>query len=227
MLAGRASEPDNAIGKFKQDALDWIVNQGASTNSSAGQLSAALAYGLVDVFAPEGYGGAALMVGGAALGAGARAVRGLDVGSTAAMRSEAAANIWEARQILRETQPNVSIERRNGLIKSFELETFRVRTIDSDLSEFRYFDGLPGPDGAAMGGRWSTPQWIESPAERISILALPSNQATRAASVTYQSGTTLFQGAVAPQLKFGPSLTGGGLQTYNAVGPRAITRELP
>ncbi|MBA4079234.1 MAG: hypothetical protein C0508_29670 [Cyanobacteria bacterium PR.023] len=133
----------------------------------------------------------------------------------------------EARGILRQTQPEVPVEIRNGWIKNFELETFRAKTIDSELTEFRYFDGLPGPSGAAMGGRWSTPQWIESPADRISLLALPSNQATRAASVTYQPGTTLFQGVVAPQLRYGPNLNGGGLQTFNAVGSRAVIRELP
>jgi hypothetical protein len=78
-----------------------------------------------------------------------------------------------------------------------------------------------------MNGRWSTPQWFETPAERISNLALPNNQATRAASVTLQPGTTVFQGIVAPQLNFGQNLTGGAAQTYNAVGPRAIIKELP
>lgn len=64
-------------------------------------------------------------------------------------------------------------------------------------------------------------------AERISNLALPTNQTTRAASVTLQPGSTVFQGTVAPQLNFGPNLTGGAAQTYNALGPRAIFKELP
>jgi hypothetical protein len=103
------------------------------------------------------------------------------------------------------------------------LETFRVRTLTSPLAEFRYFDGLPG--GAGLNGRWSTSSWIDAPAERISSLALPNNQATRAANVTLQSGTTVFEGVVAPQLKFGQNLTGGAPQKYNASGPRAVIVE--
>jgi len=55
-------------------------------------------------------------------------------------------------------------------------------------------------------------------------LALPNNQVTKAAVVKYQPGTTVFQGTVAPQPK--PNLIGGGQQTYNAQGPRAIIEEL-
>jgi len=41
-----------------------------------------------------------------------------------------------------------------------------------------------------------------------------------------QSGTTVFEGTAAPQLKFGPNLTGGGFQRFNAGGPRAIFEEI-
>lgn len=78
-----------------------------------------------------------------------------------------------------------------------------------------------------MYGRWSTPQWSLTPEERMTNLALPKNEATRAATVTLQPGTTVFQGGVAPQIEFGPNLTGGGAQTYNAKGPKAIIKEVP
>lgn len=141
------------------------------------------------------------------------------------MRSEAATNIWQARNILADTRPDLTIAERNQIIKAFDLESFRVNTLSSPLTEFRYFDGLEG--GAGLNGRWSTQQWLETPEERISILALPNNQATRAASVTLQPGTTVFQGGVAPQLRYGLNLTGGGAQTYNAIGPWAVIKELP
>lgn len=114
---------------------------------------------------------------------------------------------------------------RNEIIKAFELESFRVKTLSSPINEFRYFDGLPG--GANLNGRWSTSQWFDTPTERITKLALPNNQATRAATVTLQPGTTVFQGTVAPQFRFSPNLSGGGLQTYNAMGPRAVIKEIP
>lgn len=144
---------------------------------------------------------------------------------SAAMRSEAAANIRQARGILADTRPDLTIGERNQIIKSFDLMSFRVNTLSSPVTEFRYYDGLPS--GAGVSGRWSTPAWYAAPADRISNLALPNNQATYAATVQLQPGTTVFQGLAAPQLKFGPSLTGSGLQTYNAAGPRAIIKELP
>lgn len=144
--------------------------------------------------------------------------------TSSVLRSEAASNIREARSILRETRPDLTVTERNNIIKSFELETFRVKTLDAELTEFRYFDGLD--DGAGLNGRWSTSNWIDNPGDRISILALPNNQATRAATVKLQPGTTVFQGTVAPQLKFGPNLTGGGSQSFNVLGPRAIIEEI-
>ncbi|MCU7850480.1 MAG: hypothetical protein KZQ89_21385 [Candidatus Thiodiazotropha sp. (ex Lucinoma kastoroae)] len=145
--------------------------------------------------------------------------------SNSALRAEAAANVRQARDILRETRPDLTVAERNQIVKAFDLESFRVNTISSPVTEFRYFDGLES--GTGLNGRWSTSQWFGTPAERISNLALPNNQATRAATVTLQSGTTIFQGKVAPQLKYGPNLTGGAPQTYNAIGPRAVIEELP
>lgn len=147
------------------------------------------------------------------------------VRGSAAARSEAAANIREARQILAETRPDLPVGERNQIIRAFELETFRVERLTAPTSEFRYFDGLDG--GAGLAGRWSTSEWLSSPADRISRLALPGNQATRAAEVILQPGTTVFRGTVAPQPRFGPHLVGGSPQSYNAAGPYAVFREIP
>ena len=138
--------------------------------------------------------------------------------SLAAERTTAAKHIWEARRILAETRPDLSIIDRNAIIKGFDLPTFRVKTVSSELGGFRYYDGV----NAQMGGRWSTPQWLARPSERISVLALPNNAATSAASVRLLPGSTIFEGAVAPQLRFGPNLTGGGWQWYQASGPLAV-----
>ena len=159
------------------------------------------------------------------LGVRGGAVNTGEITASAAIRAEAASNIWQARKILAETLPDKTIAERNGIIKAFELESFRVNTTTSPINEFRYFDGLPG--GANINGRWSTYQWFETPAERITNLALPNNQATRAATVTIQPGTTVFRGIVAPQYKFSPDLIGGGFQSYNAIGPRAVIKEIP
>ncbi|ROH83778.1 hypothetical protein ED236_12250 [Pseudomethylobacillus aquaticus] len=143
--------------------------------------------------------------------------------NSAAIRLEAASNVWQARKILAETRPDLTITERNQIIKAFDLETFRVNTLTSPTIEFRFFDGV----NAGLNGRWSTPQWLSTPTERVTTLALPNNQATRAATVTLQPGSTVFQGTVAPQLRYGPNLTGGGMQTYNAAGPRAVIKEVP
>ena len=152
------------------------------------------------------------------------AVSAPNVVPNSAIRTEAASNIRQARDILRETRPDLTVAERNQIIKAFDLESFRVNTLSSPVTEFRYFDGLEG--GAGLSGRWSTPQWLDAPADRISNLALPNNQATRAAAVTLQPGATVFHGIVAPQLKYGSNLTGGAPQTFNAAGPRAVIEEL-
>jgi len=152
-------------------------------------------------------------------------VGGANTAANAAARTEAASNIWQARSILAETRPDLTIVERNQIIKAFDPQSFRVNTLTSPANEFRYFDGLP--DGAGLNGRWSTSQWFETPADRISNLALPNNQATQAATVTLQPGTTVFQGTVSSQFGFGSNLTGGGLQTYNAMGPWALIKAIP
>ncbi|MBZ2190595.1 hypothetical protein K8B33_15925 [Alcanivorax sp. JB21] len=143
--------------------------------------------------------------------------------NTAAIRAEAAANVRQGRQILREARPDLPVSERNQLIRAFDLETFRVNTLAQELTEFRYFDGV----NAQLGGRWSTSEWLSTPQSRIERLALPNNNATQAATVRLQPGTTVFQGRVAPQTQYGSHLTGGADQTYNVLGPRAIIEELP
>jgi hypothetical protein len=108
-------------------------------------------------------------------------------------------------------------------MRGFERGTLRVRTLTEEVGAFRYYDGVH----AKMGGRWSTPEWIASPADRISNLALPNNAAVQAASVRLVPGATVFEGVVAPQLKYGSQLTGGAFQYYQAAGPRAIITPIP
>lgn len=145
---------------------------------------------------------------------------GKEIGSGAA---EAASNIWNARRILAETRPDLTQGERNSIIKAFELQSFRVEALSARSTEFRYFDGV----NAGLSGRWSTSQWIAGPADRIGRLALPENLATRAATVKFETGAVVFKGGVAPQLRKGPNLTGGGIQTYFATGPRPTFKELP
>jgi hypothetical protein len=138
-------------------------------------------------------------------------------------RAQAATNVRNARNVLRDARADLTATERNQIIKAFDLQTLKVQKLNSTLTEYRYYDGV----GAQMGGRWSTPQWLVTPEERISQLALPNNQATKAAIVELQPGTVVFQGRVAPQLNFGSNLLGGGAQSFNVSGPRAVIREYP
>jgi hypothetical protein len=193
MLAGRASEPDNAIGKFKQDALDWIVNQGASTNSSAGQLSAALAYGLVDVFAPEGYGGAALMVGGAALGAGARAVRGLDGAVNLAgggLRTSATISAERAETFL--VKQGVDADLAKSYVKSFD-GSITARLVRPGEDFLRYTDR-----SGSTGNFLTKTQFPDSSTAVESLYLKPfNNNATYVQVVTSNGRTIVLEGRVA------------------------------
>lgn len=83
----------------------------------------------------------------------------VDASSKASMRSEAASNIWQQRNILADTRPDLTIAERNQIIKAFDLESFRVNTLSSPVNEFRYFDGLDG--GVGQNGRRATPQWFD------------------------------------------------------------------
>lgn len=62
----------------------------------------------------------------------------ISVVANSAARSEAAANIVEARNILREA--GLPAYKRNEIIRSFELETFRVERVATERVESRFFD---------------------------------------------------------------------------------------
>jgi hypothetical protein len=178
--------------------------------------------GLVAGLVPGGK--AVTKIAGEAVGAIGKTAGGVGDVARVAGRREAASSIWEARRILAETRPALPTSDRNASIKAFDLESFRVERLREPVFQLRYFDGLPG--GAQRSGRWSSSEWIDSPADRISRLALPNNQATRAAGATFMPGTTVFHGLTAPQLQYGPNLTGGASQMYRATGQTPLFREI-
>jgi hypothetical protein len=129
------------------------------------------------------------------------------VANTAA-RSEAAANILEARNILREA--GLPAYKRNEIIRSFELETFRVERVVTGRIENRFFDDSL----ARLEGRYTSPDFFASQTDRIQRFALPQNSATRLGEVYIPEGSVLFTGRVAHQSAFSPGLTGGANQTF-------------
>ncbi|ODB95145.1 hypothetical protein A3197_17430 [Candidatus Thiodiazotropha endoloripes] len=133
---------------------------------------------------------------------------GLTVPDSTAQRSIAAANIKEARNILKDA--GVPLHSRNEIIRSYDLETFRVERTASERMEFRVFDDF----SARLEGRYVSPDYIASQTDRITNFALPSNSATRLGSVTIPENSVVFTGRVAPQPDFSPGLTGGARQTF-------------
>jgi hypothetical protein len=126
----------------------------------------------------------------------------------AAVRSEAARNIGEARAILRDA--GLSPRQRNEIIRSFDLESFRVERLASPRTEYRVFDDF----SARLQGRYTSPDLLATQAERIQGLALMKNSATRLGEVVLPEGSVVFTGRVAPQPVFSPGLTGGARQTF-------------
>jgi hypothetical protein len=151
-------------------------------------------------------------------GAGVKLTPEPAVDAEAAERNLAAKNIREARNFLMENRPDLTPAQRNQVIRGFEPETLKITRLNEEVLDYRYYDKV----NAQMGGRWSTPEWIDSPAERISRLALPNNLATEAATVKLRPGTTVFEGVTAPQSQYGSDKVGGAYQRYNALGPRAL-----
>ncbi|MGY1490795.1 hypothetical protein ACW4YW_15420 [Methylobacillus pratensis] len=123
-------------------------------------------------------------------------------------RNAAAANIRQARNLLREA--NASLQSRNQIIRSFDLETFRIKTLSSEITAYRYFDDTK----AAIRGRYVTTDMITNQTDRIQNLALMRNSATRVAEVSLPEGSVVFTGRAASQPNFGPGLTGGGNQLF-------------
>jgi hypothetical protein len=151
--------------------------------------------------------GAGLTFWAPALGITSRLSRGSTPDSSV-QRSIAAANIKEARNILKDA--GVPLHSRNEIIRSFDLETFRIERTASERIEFRVFDDF----GARLEGRYVSPDYIASQTDRITNFALPSNSATRLGSVTIPENSVVFTGRVAPQPDFSPGLTGGARQTF-------------
>ncbi len=128
--------------------------------------------------------------------------------STVALRSEAAANIREARNLLKDA--GVPLRDRNEIVKSFDLETFRIETVSTARTEFRVFDDFD----ARLEGRFVSPDFFGNQTDRIVNFALPSNSATRFGQVTIPEGSVVFTGKIGPQTRFSPGLTGGANQTF-------------
>lgn len=130
------------------------------------------------------------------------------VPNSAAIRSEAAANIREARNLLRES--GVPLHDRNQIIKSFDLETFRIERVSAPRTEYRVFDDF----SARLEGRYVSSDFFGSQTDRIVNFALPNNAATRLGQVTIPEGSLVFTGRVAPQFNFGSGFVGGANQTF-------------
>ncbi|TFY97069.1 LysM peptidoglycan-binding domain-containing protein [Ramlibacter humi] len=128
--------------------------------------------------------------------------------ANAALRSEAAANIREARNILRDA--GVPVQARNEIIRSFEAETFRVERAASEQTALRVFDD----SFARLEGRYVSPDFFSNQTDRIRNFALMKNSATRLGEVTIPEGSVMFTGRVAAQPVYGPGLTGGANQIF-------------
>jgi hypothetical protein len=146
-------------------------------------------------------------VAGAAGSSGAQGVREA-IANSAATRSEAAASILEARNLLRDA--GVPLQARNDVIRSFELETFRVQRLSLETTAFRLFDD----SNALLRGRYVSNDFFASQTDRIQNFALMKNSATRLGEVTMPERSVVFTGRVAPQPNFGPGLTGGANQIF-------------
>jgi hypothetical protein len=158
---------------------------------------------------------------GAALSAGSaipivgKAFEGTRAARTAAQlaaRAEAATNIRQAKNILNDAlrgSPNF-IKDRNSILRSFDLETFRVEKVAQTRTEFRVFDDLE----ARLRGRFTSTDLFDNRLDTITNLALPKNSVTRLAEVTIPQGSVVFTGKVAPQIKVSSGLIGGGNQSF-------------
>jgi hypothetical protein len=138
----------------------------------------------------------------------ARTVDGVFGDTASAIRSEAAANIREARNMLRDA--GVPLQTRNEIIRSFELESFRVERVASERSALRVFDDF----NARLEGRFVSTDFFASQTDRIQNFSLMKNSATRLGEVTIPEGSVVFTGRVAPQPMYGLGLTGGANQIF-------------
>lgn len=133
-------------------------------------------------------------------------------GILARERSVAASHIRKARAILAEA--SIPLSERNKIIKSFELQTFRIERTSKELIRFRTFDD----NSAELIGRYAYKNSIENQTARIKKLALPMNSATRLGNVFIPQKSMMFAGKVAPQFRFSDGLIGGEDQIF-LLGP--------
>jgi hypothetical protein len=114
----------------------------------------------------------------------------------------------EARNILRES--GVTVRDRNEIIRSFELESFRVQRASVGSTAYRLFDDA----SAALPGRYASTDFIATQTDRIQNFALMKNSATRLGEVTIPQGSIMFTGKVAAQPSYSSGLTGGANQIF-------------
>ncbi|MGO8926297.1 MAG: SpvB/TcaC N-terminal domain-containing protein [Limisphaerales bacterium] len=116
-----------------------------------------------------------------------------------------ARHVEAARQILRlraNRGPNVAAE--PGIetsiqqtIDAFVPGSLTVRLTAKQERDFRSFDDV----NAKREGAWSSPDYFQTPGERINNLALFHNEATKVATVVHPTGELVLEGKVAPQGK--------------------------
>jgi len=123
-------------------------------------------------------------------------------------RAIAALHVSEARSLLRDAGLNPV--RRNRIIRSFDLETFRVEHVTAPKQVYRVFDDFE----AKIQGRYVSSGVLQGQTNRIVKFALPNNSATRLARVDIPEGATIFSGKVAPQLQYDSGLVGGEQQIF-------------
>ena len=117
----------------------------------------------------------------------------------------------QTRNILKDA--GLSVYERNSIIKSFDLETFRIEVVSEAKEIFRVFDAA-----APLQGRYTTPNLLENQIDRIIKYALPNNAETRLGRVTLPEGATIFSGKVAPQIDLNLGLIVGEEQSF-LLGP--------
>ena len=127
---------------------------------------------------------------------------------SAGARDIAAHNIREARYLLSEA--GLPRSQRHEIIRSFDLESFRVTKTANSRVAYRTFDDF----NAVLEGRYVSGSIITNQTDRIKRLALVKNSATRLGEVTIPKDSIIFEGVIAPQMKFDTALVGGERQMF-------------
>ncbi|USQ13721.1 hypothetical protein J2N86_13760 [Legionella lytica] len=133
---------------------------------------------------------------------------GIKTISNNAERSLAASHIKEARKLLQEA--GLPREARNEIINSFEHATFRIVKTQGSRIGYRTFDD----SSATLVGRYLSETVLPNQTERITKLALPNNSATKLGEVYIPKNSLIFEGKIAPQLRFSSGMVGGEKQLF-------------